>query len=90
MNLTREQVAVAMHKSPHTIKSWETSERQPRSMQEIERLCDILNINVSWYLAGKGPVHPISSTTEQELLKLFSRLTETQQQAILQMMRVMK
>ncbi|SIO94676.1 transcriptional repressor DicA [Vibrio spartinae] len=87
--MSREDVAATMHKSPHTITSWETSDRQPRTMREIERLCQLLNITVIWYLAGKGPKHPISSTTEQELLSLFSGLNAEQQHAVLQMMRVM-
>ncbi|MEI8634702.1 helix-turn-helix transcriptional regulator [Vibrio sp. PP-XX7] len=90
MGLSREAVAEAMHKSPHTIKSWEAANRQPRNMREIEKLCRLLNITVHWYLDGTKPIHPIRTmTTEHELLTLFSELSEEQQEAVLRMMRVM-
>ncbi|MCG7588363.1 helix-turn-helix transcriptional regulator [Photobacterium sp. OFAV2-7] len=88
--LSRNKVARAMHKSPHTVKAWETTDRQPRTMREIKKLCSLLNIRVEWYLAGEGSMHPIESgAKEQELLTLFSGLTEEQQDAVLGMMRVM-
>lgn len=89
--LSRDQVAVAMHKSPYTVKAWETTDRKPRTMREIRRLCSLLNICVEWYLSGEGPMRPIETgAQEQELLALFSGLTEIQQEAVLQMMRVME
>ncbi|HFQ5257434.1 TPA: helix-turn-helix transcriptional regulator [Vibrio vulnificus] len=88
--LSREQVAKAMHKSPHTIKSWETTSRQPRTLREVERLCSILGITVIWYLTGQPPVKPIMpSEREQELLALFSGLSDEQQSAVLELIKVM-
>ncbi|GLT18891.1 hypothetical protein GCM10007938_26730 [Vibrio zhanjiangensis] len=86
--LSREQVAEAMYKSPHTIKSWETTSRQPRSLKEIERLCDLLGINVHWYLSGQPPMKKLSKEQQDELLALFSELTDQQKEAILEVMRV--
>lgn len=88
--LSREHVAKAMYKSPHTIKSWETSSRQPRTLREVERLCEILGITVNWYLTGLPPIKPIvPGEKEQELLALFSELTDRQKDAILELMRTM-
>ncbi|MDA0109031.1 helix-turn-helix domain-containing protein [Vibrio sp. La 4.2.2] len=87
---SRNQVAKFMHKSPHTIKSWETTTRQPRTLREVERLCDYLEITVAWYLAGQPPMRPILPTEkERELLALFSELTDEQKEAMLEIMRVM-
>lgn len=86
--LSREQVAKAMHKSPHTIKSWETTSRQPRTLREVERLCSILGITVSWYLTGQQPMKPIiQGEKERELLQLFATLSSCQQVAVLELMR---
>lgn len=87
--LSRNQLAKLMHKSPHTIKSWETTARQPRTLREVERLCDLLGITVTWYLAGQPPMSIISKPKEQELLSLFSELDDRQQEAILELMRSM-
>ncbi|EPW7381518.1 helix-turn-helix domain-containing protein [Vibrio cholerae] len=88
--LSREKVAAAMHKSPHTIKSWETTSRQPRTLREVERLCAILDITVNWYLTGQPPMKSImSSEREQELLALFSGLSDEQQNAVLELIKVM-
>ncbi|HAS3598740.1 TPA: helix-turn-helix domain-containing protein [Vibrio cholerae] len=86
--LSREKVAAAMHKSPHTIKSWETTSRQPRTLREVERLCAIVDITVNWYLTGQQPMRPIKQgEKERELLRLFATLTEKQQDAMLILMR---
>ncbi len=88
--LSREKVAAAMHKSPHTIKSWETTSRQPRTLREVERLCAILDITVNWYLTGQPPAKSIMpSEREQELLALFSGLSDEQQNAVLELIKVM-
>lgn len=88
--LSRNQLAKIMHKSPHTIKSWETTARQPRTLREVERLCDFLGITVAWYLTGQPPMRPIlPSEKEKELLTLFSELTDHQKEAVLEVMRVM-
>lgn len=88
--LSRNQLAILMHKSPHTIKSWETTARQPRTLREVERLCDLLGITVTWYLTGQPPMKPIlPSEKEKELLALFSELTDEQKEAVLEIMKVM-
>ncbi|EJB8414098.1 hypothetical protein [Vibrio navarrensis] len=44
---------------------------------------------MSWYLTGQPPVKPImSSEREQELLALFSGLSDEQQSAVLELIRV--
>lgn len=79
-----------MHKSPHTVKAWETTNRKPRTLRETKRLCSLLNIRLEWYLAGEAPMRPVKTgAKEQELLALFSGLTEEQQDAVLGIMRVM-
>lgn len=88
---SRAKVAQAMHKSPYTVKAWETTERKPRTMREVKRLCSLLNIRVEWYLAGEGSMRPVKTEArEQELLALFSELTDEQQEAVLGMLRVMR
>ncbi|KFA98768.1 helix-turn-helix domain-containing protein [Vibrio sp. ER1A] len=88
--LSRAEVAAVMHKSPHTVRAWETTDRKPRTMREVERLCSVLNINVGWYLTGQAPMRRIApKERELELLALFSELTDEQQLAVLKILKVM-
>lgn len=86
--LSVDDVACKMHKSIHTVKSWESSDdRQPRTIKEIQRLCRLLNINVEWYLSGMGAKRTIPE--EQEILALYSKLKDEQKTAILILLRAM-
>ncbi|WP_330959425.1 hypothetical protein [Photobacterium sp. 53610] len=86
---SRAKVVKAMYKSPYTVKARETTERKPRTIREVKRLCSLSNIRVEWYLADEGPMRPVKTEAqEQELLALFSELTKELQDAVLRVMKV--
>ena len=75
--------------APSTFTAWVKGNKYPR-IDKIEKLANYFGILKSDLIEGQKNSPPVQSITEgeQELLNLFRQVPESQQQMVLQMIRV--
>ena len=83
LKLTQQEVADKLSVAVSTYRHWE-KDTEPNSVLMVERLCDVVQISISWYIAGK---HMDTLTKEEKiLLDWFRRLNKEKQKAALKLL----
>ena len=90
--MTQKQLAEAMHRSLSTLKEWERDDGSyPKTLTCVEKLCDLLDISLDWYVRGKGTMRPQKeSRFQREMAIVFERLTEEEKSLLLSVAKRMK
>lgn len=89
---TEYQLAEKSGLTQSTISSWYRKKIQP-SISSLEHICDAFNISLSQFFAitSSQKDYELSLTELQtELVKEFSKLNQTQQNAILELIKCIK
>mgnify|MGYP001774009661 CR=1 FL=1 len=63
--LTRSQLAAQLHTSEATYREWERN-REPRSLETAQRMCEALDITLEYYINGRN--HHASLSTDERLI----------------------
>ncbi|WP_067519549.1 helix-turn-helix domain-containing protein [Endozoicomonas ascidiicola] len=81
--LSQKQLAQMMNRSLSAVKEWE-KDSYPKTMHCIERLCEILDISMDWYIRGIGQMRSKRiCRIEQEIVMEAQRLTDEEKALIL-------
>jgi transcriptional regulator with XRE-family HTH domain len=67
--LTRSQLAAKLHTSEATYREWERN-REPRSLETAQRMCETLGITLEYYITGRNH-HASLSIDERQLIDLY-------------------
>ncbi len=79
---SRAQIAMDVHKTERTIKSWELDETRPRSFKDIENVCRACGVTVQEYITGTQLTEELLPK-QRRLLTAFNIHSEENQEAIL-------
>ena len=74
-NLTQEQLAEKIGVSNKTVSKWETGKTMP-DYSVVELLCEVLNISVSEFIAGKEKETDTNSTSNEEVALLSYKIEQ--------------
>jgi Predicted transcriptional regulators len=94
LGLTQKSLAKALKISDVSVSQWERDTSEPTG-KNLHALCKVLKCPAAWILFGdenKAPEEPSDlpiqlDERQQELLELFTAITDTEQEAILSELR---
>lgn len=88
---TQRQLAELINAKHNSISDWEKDKSKP-DMDTVELICGVLDLSPGYLMDGAKTSVPSSelSDTYTELIELYSKLSEDNQKAIMQILRNLK